>query len=119
MSRLEPISLLVPFAPRLSGAAGLPSRLQGAGLCQRGAQKGRRYHLDRKSCPPGPSPYGPQPCNCLALPHASLTAPRPFRKRGNEAALCGQGGRQRRREHHPTHWPVGSTCALLGRQEGS
>lgn len=44
----------------------------------------------------GPDSLGPPACNWLALPHASLTAPRAFRKKGNEAALCGQGGCQHR-----------------------
>lgn len=48
----------------------------------------------REKLPLGLFPFGPQSYNWLALPHASLTTPRPFRKRGNEAALCGQGGCQ-------------------------
>lgn len=76
------------FTPRLTRAPGLPWEAQGAERCPEGVT------ADRKGRP-GPAPCGPQAVIARLCP-SRRAAPRPFRKRGNEAALCGQGGRQRR-----------------------
>lgn len=62
------------------------------------------------------SPCSPQPYNWLALPYASPTTPRPFHKRGNEAALCGWEGVSS--QYYSTQLSVAATVPLENTRRG-